>query len=87
MKKITLFPKAPNKEVKIGNIIFLVAIITVIIFGFSVSYLSESQSSFYLFVLLIMTVIGTSFKLAGVIEHYQFLKKEIANGKKIQRLG
>jgi|GEM_PF-2827281 len=87
MKKLTLFPKAPNKEIKIGNIIFLIALVTVIIFEFAVSHLSENQSLFYLLALIIMAVIGISFKLTGIIKHYRFLKGEIANGKKIQRLG
>lgn len=84
MKKIKLFPKAPNKEVKIGDTIFWTEIALLFVFGFAISHLTKTQSLLCLFVLMILTIIGIYFKLAGIVKQYRFFKKAIANGREVE---
>jgi O-antigen ligase len=84
MKKINLFPKTNVKEIRIGNIIFLVAIACLLIFGSAISFLTKPQALFCLWVIVVLLVFGISFKLTGIIKQYRFAKREIANGRPIE---
>lgn len=84
MKKLKLFPKAPNKEIKISNFIFLGAIVYVLIFGFSISFLTTNQALGCIWFLIVVAAVGIFFKAKGLIKAYKFVKQEIAAGNSFE---
>jgi hypothetical protein len=81
MKKLKLFPKAPNKEVRIGNSIFLGAIVYLMLFGFTIPYLTTKQALIGVWFIGAIAVVGIFFKIKGIIKAYRFVKQEIAAGR------
>lgn len=84
MKKIKLFPKAPNKEIRISNIIFIADVIYLLIFGFSMSFLTTNQGLVCIWVMITVTIVGIYFKIKGTRKAYNFVKQEIAAGRSFE---
>ncbi|MFZ2310709.1 MAG: hypothetical protein WAW11_04150 [Patescibacteria group bacterium] len=84
MKKIKLFPKAPNKEIKISNFIFIGDIIYLLIFGFTMPFLTTNQGLVCVWVMMVITIVGIYFKIKGTRKAYNFVKQEIAAGRSFE---
>lgn len=81
MKKLKLFPKAANKEIRIANCIMAFGIIYLLIFGFAIPHLATKQALIGVWFIGAIAATGIFFKIKGIIKAYKFVKQEIAAGR------